>query len=234
MEFLKWLLSAEHIFTLATVIISGLISWFLSAHYFKKSNKSALLANVLFPMKQILDVECNWKNYKILCELARKYEVKYLSGAEQKTIDELLTSYREACQYNYDRVCAESLFSYFCYKLRKKEIDPKPVPIEYDGEIVDYDYPPDLSYMSDNLAKIIALYPPDYDETECEEKVKIVFNQYCKQCFTDDKLTYFDDYNLGEVLSKAKVHHEWEQKLADYESNKNNFLNLSEFQKCNK
>lgn len=35
-DFLLWLFTAEHIFTLVTVILSGLISWAISAEYFKK------------------------------------------------------------------------------------------------------------------------------------------------------------------------------------------------------
>ena len=50
-DFLLWLFTAEHIFTLVTVILSGLISWAISAEYFKKSNRDALRANVLYPIK---------------------------------------------------------------------------------------------------------------------------------------------------------------------------------------
>lgn len=62
-DFLLWLFTAEHIFTLVTVILSGLISWAISAEYFKKSNRDALRANVLYPIKRLLSESRSWKNY---------------------------------------------------------------------------------------------------------------------------------------------------------------------------
>lgn len=46
--------------------------------------------------------------------------MKYLKSREHPIVDELLSAYQEVCRYKYEYVCAESLQSYFNYKLKKK------------------------------------------------------------------------------------------------------------------
>ena len=45
-----------------------------------------------------------------------------------------------------------------------------------------------------------------------------------------DKIEYFDDYSLDEVLKKAKNRTEWDKKLASYKVAKDNFLALKVFE----
>lgn len=47
--------------------------------------------------------------------------MKYLKSREHPIVDELLSAYQEVCRYKYEYVCAESLQSYFNYKLKKME-----------------------------------------------------------------------------------------------------------------
>ncbi len=81
-KFFGWLFTCEHIFTLATVLLSGLISWWISAAYFK-GNRNALRLNVLFPMRRIISEQRSWKNYKILEDTskARECKIPYQKGA---------------------------------------------------------------------------------------------------------------------------------------------------------
>lgn len=78
-KFFGWLFTCEHIFTLATVLLSGLISWWISAAYFKKGNRNALRLNVLFPMRRIISEQRSWKNYKILEDTSKAHDAKYLT-----------------------------------------------------------------------------------------------------------------------------------------------------------
>lgn len=133
-KFFGWLFTCEHIFTLATVLLSGLISWWISAAYFKKGNRNALRLNVLFPMRRIISEQRSWKNYKILEDTSKAHDAKYLTKKERTALTAFLSAYKNVCSYNYSSVCAESLFSYFCYKLEQNGINTKPVPIEIDDE----------------------------------------------------------------------------------------------------
>ena len=65
-----------------------------------------------------------------------------MSKDEVKKLTSLLSAYKEVSSYNDTYVSADILFSYFEYTLKKNDIEVKPVPFEYEGEIIYYDYPP--------------------------------------------------------------------------------------------
>lgn len=224
---LNWLLNAEHIFTLITVIVSALISWGISALFFHRGNRNALRSNVIYPIKRLLDNKYSGKKLTELSELSKKYENKYLSKKELKVLDQLISSYRQAYQESSEYIYAESLFSYFCYKLRKNNIDPQPVPINDDnGDPVAYDYPNDIYNLRHTLFEIMQRNPPEYDEKSSQQDVQDAFDFYCKLCYTEEPITYFDDFKISEVLEKSHVHSEWIKKQNEYESIKNKFLAL--------
>lgn len=229
--FLLWLFTAEHVFTLVTVILSGLISWIISAEYFKKSNRDALRANVLYPIKRLLSEPRSWKNYNNLVEISKEYTVKHLKSSEQEILDTLLLSYKNVCNYDYDFVCAESLYSYFCYTLKQNGIEPKPVPIYVDDEIVDCEVPDGMMYMRDDLAKIINIHPPKYEPEKCLDEILILYDSYCKEHYTDKKISYFSDMTMEDVLKKSRIKNEWDEKFATYKEAEDNFIKLKAFTK---
>ena len=235
-DFLKWLVSPENInanvFGMLTVLLSGLISWLISALYFRIGNRNALRLNVLFPIRRILNEPRSWKNYKALEELSKAYDAKYLTKNEQKLLNEFLSAYKTVCTYNYSYVCAESLFSYFHYKLKQNGIDVTPVPIVIEGEIVDFEEPIDLLYLRDDLTKVIENRPPEYEEDNLlVEEVKTLFQTYCKEFFTDKEIVYFDDLTFDEVLKKARIRNEWNEKLDNYKNVEKKFIQMGVFNK---
>lgn len=230
-KFFTWLFTYEHIFTLLTVLLSGLISWIISAIYFRKSNRNALRLNVLFPMRRIISEPRSWKNYKLLEDTSKEHDSKYLTKKERTALTTFLSSYKSVCSYSYSSVSAESLFSYFCYKLEKNGINTKPIPIEIDDEIVDYDTPSELMYLRDDLSKIIEERPYEIDEDgSTTDIIKTLFEAYCKEYFSNKKIDYFDDFSLDEVLKKSRVRNEWDQKLSAYKLAEETFLGLKVFE----
>lgn len=230
-KFFTWLFTYEHIFTLLTVLLSGLISWIISAIYFRKSNRNALRLNVLFPMRRIISEPRSWKNYKLLEDNSKEHDSKYLTKKERTALTTFLSSYKSVCSYSYSSVSAESLFSYFCYKLEKNGINTKPVPIEIDDEIVDYDTPSELMYLRDDLSKIIEERPYEIDEDgSTTDIIKTLFEAYCKEYFSNKRIDYFDDFSLEEVLKKSRVRNEWDQKLSAYKLAEKTFLGLKVFE----
>lgn len=224
---IEWLLSAEHMFTMVTVILSALISWGISAWYFHRGNRNALRANVIYPIKRLLDDKYSGKRYAELSELSKKYENKYLSKKELKVLDQLILSYRQAYQESIEYIYAESLFSYFCFKLRQNNIDPQPVPIkDNEGNHVDYTYPDDIFYLRRKLFEIMQHTSFEYDEESSQQEVQDAFDFYCKQCYTEESITYFDDYRISEVLEKSHVHSDWIEKQNTYKACKQEFLEL--------
>ncbi len=139
----------------------------------------------------------------------------------------MILSYRQAYQESSEYIDAESLFSYFCYKLRKNNIDPYPVPInDDDGNSVDYTYPDNIYNLRHTLFEIMKSNPPEYDEESSQQEVQNAFDFYCKQCYTEESVTYFDDYRISEVLEKSHVHSDWLEKQNTYKACKQEFLEL--------
>ena len=229
-DYLKWIVNPDYInaniFTFLSVIASGLISWKISAVYFKKGNRDNLKSSVLHPMRRLLEGTCSCEKYKELSALSKEYSSKYLKGEEHIIVDKLLVAYKSVCTYHYDQVCAESLFSYFKHKLKKNGIDPAPVPIYIDDEIVDVEVPGDMLYMRDDLARAIEQYPPEYDTDNCQNAVEMLFNHYAKSCYGAEPLVFFDDFPINEVLKKARNRSEWNNKFDAYKEAKQKFLEM--------
>ena len=229
-SYLKWIFAPENIhaniFTLISVVLSGVVSWIISAIYFRFGNRNNLKSSVLYPMRTVLSDEPTWQRYKELTSLLKNHSARHLRKSERTTIDRLLSQYKDICRYDYETVCAESLRSYFDYQLKKNGIDTKPVPVDIDGEIVDYDFPDDMLYFVDDIAKCIHNYPPEYEEERCSEAVLRFLKHYAKKCYGDEGIRFFDDVPLHEVLRKAENRTEWDRKIADYNETKGNFLNM--------
>lgn len=141
-------------------------------------------------------------------------------------LSNLISEYGIVCRYNYEVVCSDSLFSYFCYKLKKNGINTKIVPIIIDNETVDYDYPDDLLYMREDLTKVIELYSPDICEDLCEDRVNLIFKKYCELYYTNIKIDFFDDFCLIDVLKKAKNCRDWNKKFESYKHAKERYLEM--------
>ena len=127
-EYIKWIFNPDNIntniFTVISVVLSGLISWGISAIYFSRGNRNNLRASVLCPIRRLLENNpITNENYRKLAEYTKDYSMKYLKSREHPIVDELLSAYQEVCRYKYEYVCAESLQSYFNYKLKKNKPD---------------------------------------------------------------------------------------------------------------
>lgn len=231
LEYFKWIIDPNNInaniFTLISVILSGIVSWIISAVYFSIGNRNNLRASVLYPVRRLLESTPSWDKYRTLTEFTTDYSMKYLKHKERPVIEELLSSYEDVCRYNYEAVCAESLFSYFNYKLKKNGIDPSPVPVYIEDELVDVEFPSDMLYFRDDVARAIEQYPPEYDTENCTNAVLYLFEFYCKKCYTDKKIVFFDDNSILEVLEKAKNRSEWNDKFSRYKAARDAFLNMN-------
>ena len=231
LEYFKWIINPEYInsniFTLISVILSGAISWIISAVYFSVGNRNNLKASVLHPIRRLLDSSPSWDKYRSLTECCKDYSMKYLKRKERPIIEELLSSYKDICRYNYESVCAESLFSYFNYKLKKNGVDPSPVPVYIEDELVDVEFPPDMLYFREDVARAVEQYPPEYDTENCTNAVLKLFEVYCKKCYTDKKIDFFDDNSLLEVLKNAKNRSDWNDKFSRFKVAKETFLNMN-------
>ena len=98
--------------------------------------------------------------------------------------------------------------------------------VEYEGEYVYDDYPPDIFFLSEGLEKILKETPFELENAECEEKISALYNWYCKEYYAAEPLKYFDDYSLDEVLKKSNIRVKWNEKFDAVQKAKKEFLNL--------
>lgn len=228
MNFIKWFTANwyTNMFTLFTVLLSGIISLVISAAYYHKGNRNNLKMSVIHPIARLLDEEYSRKNYRVLCEISKEYSARYLSKKEREKLNALLLAYKEVSIYNDISVKSDILFSYFEYTLKNNNIDPKPVPIEHEGEIVYSTYPPDLYYLSEDLEKVLRRYDPDFEPEECKAAIISLYESYCKKYYTSQKISYFDDYTLSKVLKKSEIRENWDRKFDVAKKAKEEFMNL--------
>lgn len=225
MDFQQWFNDNwySNCFTVMTVVASGIISLAISAVYYHKGNRNNLKMNIIYPIIRLFEEEYSQQNYEKLCEISKDYTSRYMNGNEMSCLNKLLDTYKEVCRYDDVSVNTDSLFSYFEYKLKKNNINPKPVQVEYQGEYVYDDYPPDIFFLSEGLEKILKETP---FELEREEKISSLYNWYCKEYYVVEPLKYFDDYSLDEVLEKSDIRVKWNKKFNAVQEAKKEFLNL--------
>lgn len=228
MDFIKWFCDNwyANCFTIITVVLSGIISLAISAVYYRKGNRNNLKMAVIHPIIRLLEEAYTRQNYNILCDISKEYSVRYMSKNEAKKLTLLLSAYKEVSSYNDIYVSANILFSYFEYTLKKNNIEVKPVPFEHEGEIIYYDYPPELHYLSNDLERLLNKIEPELQPDEFKEAVIELYEHYCKEYYTSEKIEYFEDYTIKEVMSKSKIRQKWNEKFDDAQKAKEQFLSL--------
>lgn len=239
-NFFEWFIDKPNIyaniFTLITVIISALISLIISAYYFHRGNRLNLKNSVIHPICRILGEQYSAENYEKISSLSREFSTRYMKDKELKQMNSLLKAYKTAI-YNRSEidVYANALFSYFEYELRKAGVEVRFIPIEYEGEIVDYQYPSDLDYMYDDLKKILSDYnygskdynPYLYGDEDIEYKIITVFNEYVKNFYQDKIISFFNDYSLDQIIDRSKIYRKWIKEIELLDIEKEKFLNLN-------
>lgn len=86
MGFMKWFMENiySNCFTIVTVIVSGLISWIISAVYYHIGNRTNLKVSIILPIIELLQSNYTKENYTSLCKLSCEYSVKYLQKRKIK------------------------------------------------------------------------------------------------------------------------------------------------------
>ena len=96
-EFIKWFLENwnANIFTLFTVLLSGIISLIISAAYYRKGNRNNLKMSVIHPIISILNDSYSRNNYEKMEKISKEYSVRYFKRKELKKLNILLETYKE-------------------------------------------------------------------------------------------------------------------------------------------
>lgn len=217
-----------NLFNILSIILSGIISLVISSFYYKRGNREALKKTVIYPIKELLGQAYNTTNYDKLLELSKNYNIKYMTSKEYEKLELLVKSYGDIKYYNKNNVNVSILMKYFDYSLKKHGIETEIVPLrDEDGEIVDWVTPIEDGFydLRSPLMQIFKIYDMEFELNECKQAIIKEFNDCCKSLYTREKLEYFVDYELDEVLEKSKIKEKWNRKFKKLAQCKKDFLN---------
>lgn len=216
----------EEWFTLVSILLSGLISWVISAIYFRKGNRSNLQMSVLFPILNLLSDTISRKNYIEIKELSSSYSTKFLSKDEKQKLYSLVSEYRVVCNYNENSANATAVVSYFEYVLKKNDIEPRIVPVYEEGEIIYYDYPPDFNFLQTEVEKVFDNHYLEIEPDVCKEEITFILMSYAREYYTQKELSIFDDYDVETVIQKSIITDKWNRKFKKFQESKKEFEKL--------
>lgn len=232
-EFIEWW--NINWLTIVSIIVSGMISLIISAIYYHLSNRINLKISVIFPSVILLQKDYSVEVYKELCKLASSFQTKYMTKKEKKYLIELLPLYKEIMNHEKSVEYTDCIFLYFDEKLLQKNVNSRPIPIEYDDEIVDYDYPLDVRYFRNEICEQIKdnyMYGNGFGEINLQERIKEILNHCIKECYSCEKIDFFSDYSLYTVLEKSEIRKKWRTKYDNLENAKNQYLELNIVKNC--
>lgn len=153
----------------------------------------------------------------------------------------LLNAYKKATVKTENNVCVDILFDFFLNVLKKENINVYVIPIDLDGELVDYTFPPDLYSLEDNLKKIMNRC--DYNMWEeyedmfghsIEDEIERIYSYYLKMFDSSANIHFFNEESAVDVIKKSKTYKEWKDKRIKLRSEIESFLKLSICKKVNK
>lgn len=93
MDFFYWFYDNlySNIFTLFTVVLSGLVSLFISKYYYDKGNRNNLKMNVIHPICSLLRQQYDANNYSTLAKLSKDYSIRYMKPKEINCLNLLIS-----------------------------------------------------------------------------------------------------------------------------------------------
>lgn len=238
---IKWFFEnlETNLFTLFTVVLSGLISLAISRYYYKKGNRENLEMSVIVPLCSLLSNGINKDNYEKFEQLMGNYNIQYLRKKEKNTLMKLRNNYEIRYKNTEEDAQAECLYEYYLQVLRGNKIKTHIVSVEGNGGIEEDTIPYETILRLENQLRMIfkeyndSIYEKEWEDIQ--ETINILFNGYTKNDFgVSNKINYFENHTLKEVLETSKYIKEWKKQGEQYSKIRSEFLNLKICKNVNK
>lgn len=232
MGLIQWFLDDLYniIFTLITVVLSGIISLLISKHYFVKSNEVNNLENlkvsVVHPLIALLNDKCTVENYYRLVSLEKEYSIKYMPAKERQCLTDLCSAYKTVAYYDEDASNAKILFSYFEKCLSEQGVKWDPRPRTINDEIVDYEPPEGYFELEDGIARVLRKFDCHFEPDECQQALERLFSSHVRIFCSGQKAVFFKGANLAKVIKQDKLTAESNAQFENYQQRKSEFLSL--------
>ena len=221
MEFLK-----GQGFNILSIIISGMISWVVSAVYFYKGNRANLQSSVIFPLLCIISEPVSTKNLTEVKDISRNPLIRYFRKKEKKEFLKLVKEYRLVSPYNESNANATAIVSDFEMRLKRSGISPKCVPFEIGNGDIEYEYPNEINYLHTDIEMIFEKRCLETETDICTEQILQLLKNFTKEFYTRDISTLFKDYDVKDIIKNAEITDKWNWKFTKYNTAKQEFEDL--------
>lgn len=229
LEFLKqeWL-------TILSIILSGVISWVISAIYFKKGNRVSLQSTVLFPILTILSEPVSRKNFAEIKELSKSPLIRFFKKDEKQKFLKLIQEYRFVYSYNENRANATAIVSDLECRLKNMGINPRCIPVELDDGSFEYVYPEEINYLHTDIEKVFEKHSWQDESKECTQQILLLIKHFAKAIYTNNIVELCKDYDLKSIIETSEETNRWNRKFEKYDIAKQAFESLRIVKKSKK
>ena len=221
LEFLK-----EEWLTILSIILSGVISWIISAIYFLKGNRVNLQSAVIIPLLNITKEPVSRKNFAEIKEISQNPLTRFFHKDERKKFIKLITEYRFVYSYNENSVNATAVVSDVEYRLMNIGINPRCIPIELDDGSYEYDYPEEMNYLHSDIERVFEKYCWQTETEECTQQILLLIKCFVKKIYTIN-IDLCKDYELKKIIVNAEITDKWNWKFDKYNKAKQQFYALT-------
>ena len=229
LEFLK-----EEWLTILSIILSGAISWIISAIYFHKGNRVNLQSAVIIPLLNITKEPVSRKNYAEIKEISQNPLTRFFHKNERKTFIKLITEYRFVYSYNENSANATAVVSDVEYRLKNMGINPRCIPVELGDGSYEYVYPEEINYLHSDIERVFEKYCWQTETEECTQQILLLIKSFAKKIYTSNIIDLCKDYNLKKIIDRAEITDKWNWKFDKYNKAKQQFDALSIVKKSQK
>ena len=216
----------EEWFTILSIIISGAISWAISAIYFRKGNRDALQSSVIFPVLTILSDSISKENYLEIKALSQNPLIRFFNKDERQKFLSIVKEYRFVYSYNEDLANATAIVSDVEYRLKNMGINPRCVPIELDDGSFEYIYPEEINHLHADIQKVFERYCWQTETKECTYQILALVKRFVKAVYTSNIIDLCKDYDIKSIIENAEITSKWHGKFEKFNTAKKEFESL--------
>lgn len=213
----------ENWLTIVSIILSGIISWAVSAIYFHKGNRGSLQSSVLFPMLYIISEPVSRKHFVEVKELSQNPLIRFFTKDEKRVFLSLVKEYRLVCSYNENSANATAIVSDLEIRLKKMGINPRCIPMELDDGSYEFVYPDEINYLHTDIEKVFEKFCWQTETAECTEQILSLVKKFVKDFYTNDIVKLCSQYDIKSIIENAPITEKWNWKFEKYNTAKKEF-----------
>ena len=209
--------------TIFSIIISGTLSWGISAFFFRKGNRISLQTSVLFPLLSILAEPFSKNNYIEIKNISQNPLIRFFTKDEKNKFFNLIKEYKNVYPYNENSVNATAIVLDVESRLKKSGINPKNKPCRLDNNNYEYFYPDEINDLQIDIEKVFKRDCWEFEIEDCTDQIFLLVNNFTQRVYNKRILESYKDYNITTIIQNSETTNKWNQKFDSYYAAKQEF-----------